>query len=278
MKQLLNNGINTLPTVNEVDLFRLMANIFNTNTSKSAFVNEVHGQRGFIDYHSTFSTGLKKIEIADLLMITCNRWSNEIRICFIQAKYRRRNYRRFLTFGANLYQWELLKDKPNIIDNYNKGFPQNILNFSHFESITSFGIFYKDHLGQIDFLYTLPKHIQKRNLNKYQTMDFYAGCHCPNSRCLAGIMPDETISTCSIDIFEREALACRIGAPIDSSVKPYIASLLNSMRRNNLDNGELINEFIGRFDINTNDLNSNYYYPNTILLLTNAEAINNNFG
>jgi hypothetical protein len=270
MKQRFNAQISTLTRVDEVNLFRLMANLFNTNISSSTFVDEVHGHKGYIDYFSPLRRGIKKIEIADLLLITCNRSNNEIRLCFLQAKYRRGSYRSFLTFVANLYQWELLKDKPDIIDRYNKGFPENILNFSDYQSITSFGIFYKDRSGYIDFLYTLPEHITRRNKQKYQTMDFFVSCHCPNVHCTKGLMRRETISTCSIDIFEREVLECRIGAPITSYLRPYLAKLLNSMRINLTSENFVLNELIGRLDSNIYENLEKIFYPNTIIILTNG--------
>lgn len=278
MKQTFNSRLTSLSKIDEVNLFRLMAELFNTNSSNSTFVEEVHGHRGYVDYHSTILGTIKKIEIADLLLITCNRRNNEIRLCFIQAKHRKGNFRKFLTFRANLFQWELLRDKPDIIDNYNKGFPSNILNFSSYQSITSFGIFYKDRQGQIDFLYTLPSHITPRNKKKIQTMDFFVSCHCPNVNCLKGKTLKETISTCSMDVFEQEALACRIGAPIDSSIRTYLANMLTSIRNNTTENNDTIDEFIGRLDIVADDFRDNIYYPNTILLMTDGNEIIENFG
>ena len=278
MKQTFNSLLNTLPKIDEVNLFRLMADLFNSDSSKATFVKEVHGHKGFVDYHSNILGSLKQIEIADLLLITCNRRNNEIRICFIQAKHRKGNYRRFLTFKANVFQWELLAEKPDVIDNYGAGFPTNILNFSTFESITSFGIFYHDRNGLIDFLYTLPKHILPRSKKKIQTMDFWGNCICPNSSCLRGKMPNETISTCSMNIFKQEALACRIGAPIDSSMRLYLSNLFSSMRKNSSENIELIDEFMGRLDVVNNDISDDMYQPNTILLMTDGEEYNKNFG
>lgn len=278
MKTEFNQNLSTLSTINEVELFRLMARIFNTGITKSSFVDEVHGQKGFVDYYSRFLGGIKKIEIADLLIITCNKRTNEMRICFLQAKLRRGNYRRFLTFGANLYQRELLKDKPNIIDTYNKGFPVNILNFSTYQSITSYGIFYFDSQGEMEFLYTLPKHIKRRNKNKYQTMDFFAGCHCPNINCTSGQMKYETISTCSMDMFANEVLACRIGAPIDSTVRPFVAKILKSISQNSTQDNDLVYDFIRRLDYIDDEQSNDNYYPNTILIMTDGDKMNKNFG
>ena len=282
MKQTLNSRISK---IDEVKLFRLMAELFNSSTSKSTFVQEAHGQKGYIDYNSKISGKRKKIEIADLLLITFNRKTNETRLCFIQAKYKRGNFRRFLNFQGNIYQWELLKEKPDIIDTYRLGYPTNILNFStSYESITSFGIFYYDRSKQLDFLFTLPQHIHPNNLSPkslasgHITMNFNVSCHCPNIACLKGRMPHETISTCSIDIFEQEALNCRIGAPIDPSLMPFLTNVLHSMRKNMNDNDEVINELMERLDIINSDYQDTSHYPNTIILLTDGTEINKNFG
>jgi len=255
-----------------------MAELFNTSHSKSTFVKKVHGRTGFINYNSTILGGTKTIEIADLQLITCNRKTNEIRICFIQAKYRPGNYRQFLTFKANLFQWELLKNKPDIIDAYHNGFPTNILNFTTYKSITSFGIFYEDKNGEIDFLYTLPKHISKSNNNEHQTMNFYGNSYCPNILCTKGFMPNETISTCSMDIFEKEVLACRIGAPVVGNIKIYLAGLLRTIRSNNSNEiQEILNEFNSRLGNVSDNIPVEVNYPNTILLLTDGNEITKNY-
>jgi len=271
MKSIFNSRIPSLIRKDEVNLFGLMAELFNTSHSKSTFVKKVHGRIGFVDYNSTILGRIKTVEIADLQLITCNRKTNEIRICFIQAKYRRGNFSRFLTLNANLFQWELLKDKPDIIDTYHNGFPTNILNFSTYKSITSFGIFYEDKSGEIDFLYTLPKHISKRNNNEYQTMNFYGSCYCPNIHCAKGIMSNETISTCSMDIFEKEVLACKIGAPVVGNIKIYLAGLLQAIRSNNSNEiHETLDEFNSRLGDVGDNISLEVNYPNTILLLTDG--------
>ena len=275
MKSNFNSRIPSLIRKDEVSLFGLMADLFNTSHSKSTFVKKVHGRVGFIDYNSAILGMIKTVEIADLQLITCNIKTNEIRICFIQVKYRRGNFRRFLTLNANLFQWELLKDKPNIIDTYHNGFPTNILNFSTYESITSFGIFYEDKSGEIDFLYTLPKHISNRNNNENQIMDFYGGCHCPNIYCTKGVLPNETISTCSMDLFEKEALACKIGAPVEGNIKIYLAGLLQTIRSNSSNSSnevhEILDEFNSRLEYVGDNIPEIVNYPNTILLLTDGD-------
>ena len=249
-----------------------MANLFNSNTSKSTFVEETHGRRGFISYHSSFLGGMKTVEIADLQIITCNRKTNEIRICFVQTKYRKAKFKQFLSIKTNLYQWELLKEKPNIFDTHCNGFPINILNFSSYESITSFGIFYKDKHDEIDFLYTLPKYIHKRSISEIQIMDFKGPCVCPNIHCTKGVGPHETISTCSMDLFEKEVLACRIGAPIEGNIKSYVAGLFKSIRASSssVEISGILDEFDYILDYRNDNVRDNIAYPNTILILTDG--------
>ena len=45
---------------NEIESFRKMANLFNTNTSESIFVEEVHSTPGYIEYQSKYTKGPKK--------------------------------------------------------------------------------------------------------------------------------------------------------------------------------------------------------------------------
>ena len=165
MKSNFNLRIPCLPRKDEINLFGLMAELFNTSHSKSTLVKKVHGRIGFVEYNSRILGKNKTVEIADLQLITCNKKTNEIRICFLQAKYRRGIFRRFLDIKTNLFQWELLMEKPNIIDTYHNGFPTNILNFTTYESITSFGVFYEDKSGEIDLMkyyidyYDIPRTI-----------------------------------------------------------------------------------------------------------------------
>jgi hypothetical protein len=265
--------------VNEVFLFRVMADIFNTCHSKATFVKETHSHKGFVHYNSKIQGKIKKIEISDLLFITYNKSINKVRICFLQAKYKKTNYRKFLSFRGNVYQRELLKDKPDIIDTNNLGFPCNILYFTNYKSITAYGVFYYDKVGDIDFLYTLPHFLKPKNIHvpKGDTPFHFQGYKsCPNVLCSKGILKDETISTCSLDVFQQEVLKGHIGAPVNGTLLPVIRNMISLMREQDPENS-VIEEMQGFINESYNGLTTVdvpikkvNYCPNAILLITDG--------
>lgn len=90
--------------LNEVNLFRQLAMEFNTNFSKSTFVQETHSNKGFMEYDSRILGRRKVVEISDLLFITLNKASGELRINFLQAKYQGKPYKKFMSFKGNIFQ------------------------------------------------------------------------------------------------------------------------------------------------------------------------------
>ena len=105
------------------------------------------------------------VEIGDLVLITYDRSRKELRICTLQAKYKKDSVTKFLRIKRlDVFQWELLKDRPNVIAASKKyKVPQNILNFNpKYKSISAYGIFYQDPVpnGDIDFLFTIPEYLK----------------------------------------------------------------------------------------------------------------------
>lgn len=281
MKTKLNQKIQHSSKTNEIALFQIMASLFNSNISQSTFVKETHGRKGFIEFYSEINKKSKIVEIADILLITYNKRKSELRICFLQAKYKKERYTRFLSFIGNAYQWELLTYKPGITDVYHLGYPPNILNFSNYESITAYGVFYVDILNEINFLYTIPKFIIPKNIYKEKTtMNFFGSpCRCPDEKCNWGIRTKETISTCSIDIFEEQVLAGNIGAPIkDFQTITFVNNLLLAMGedyKNNETIYNLINILKTTYNNDLKTTSSSNYYPNTIIIITDGNVNKN---
>ncbi len=287
MKNELNMAISMMPKVGEVELFREMARQFNFNKfAKATYVKEVHKQ--YIEYPSSFLGSMKRIELGDLLFITYDKSTKELRICILQAKYRRGSYRKFLNCKADIFQWELLYYKPDVYDKSTMNIPKHILNFRHdYKSITAYGVFYHDKkLNMIDFLYTLPELFAPKYLLPSPSNTFVYNCPnlsvCKSSCCgcsttmcptKQGGMPKETLYTCSIDIFEHEILSCRIGAPInDDEIKKYILELLVIMKRTS-ENPEVIDEILRDYEYiyDSDDYFSDDEYPSAIIVITESE-------
>lgn len=275
MKKKLNMAINKSGVkIEEVSLFREMSNQFNNHpVSRSTYVEEIHGRKGWVQFASGYKTGGTAIcELGDLLFLTYDKSVKELRICILQAKYRKGRYGKFLNFNADLFQWELLRDKPNIINKGSLIFPENILNFRYdYESIAAYGIFYNDNIsGDIDFLYTIPRHIRPRSYpkiavskgNRAFRFSCPLGMGSPNLWCRKGYYSKEVISTCSMDVFEMGVLSCMIGAPINLDINSWVMNLLRNVK-DRADNPEIIEEIINSYGGDIDLARSNYFFDLT---------------
>lgn len=288
MKKQLNLAIQSSGIkVDEEALFREMAYEFNNNgISKATYVETIH--KAYVEFPSNYKvSGTARVELGDLLLLTYNKANKELRMCILQAKYKKESYRNFLNFIANIFQWELLDKKPCVTNHSRKyEFPSNILNFRRdYKSITAYGIFYHDNIsGEIDFLYTLPEHIEpcnypKRRIQKGERM-FNFRCPIrmgsPNVMCNRGLTPKEAISTCSLDVFEILVLSGMIGAPIDSyGVKEWVFQLL-SQGINRASNPDVISELLAQFDWNEERVEIKYHFeniPSIMLVITDSESL-----
>lgn len=287
MKSQLNAEIKrTGMIVNEENLFREMAKEFNTTISKTSYVEIIH--KNPVEFNSSYKVGgVARVELGDLMLLTYDRATNELRICILQAKYKKGRYYHFLNFHADIFQWELLKDKPFIINKSKRfNFPSNILNFrDDYASITAYGIFYEDNISkEIDFLYTLPEHIKpckhpiKRIKRGVRAFFFRCPKHLgsPNNMCRAGMRPKELISTCSLDVFEQQVLRCKVGAPInDGKVMNWIRRLLLSYKGSST-TPEVIDELLEHLDVRGDDIDEVYDFegvPSIIVVLTDSERV-----
>lgn len=288
MKKELNGAVKKSNSeIDEIFLFRAMAAEFNHSTiSQSTYVEEIHGIKSKVGFPSKYKlSGWANTELGDLLIFTFDKATHELRMCIMQAKYKKGGYYRFLNCKANLFQWELLHDKPTITTKSKFNFPSNILNFrTDYESISAYGIFYHDNIsGDIDFLYTLPEffvpHSFPRTPISNGDRSFHFRCPLglgsPNIACANGIYLNEAISTCSIDIFEKLILSCKIGAPIPNrtGIENWALALLKNMREY-ADNPEVIDELLY---FCSNNITENAYSfegtPSALVIVTDSEKI-----
>lgn len=283
MKKEFNRAVSKMINVNEVGLFREMAKQFNYNKfTKATYVKEIHKQ--YVEFNSSFYGGMKRIELGDLLFLTYDKSKKEFKLCVLQAKYRKKPYKKFLDCNADEFQWELLYYKPDVYNKSKMNIPKHILNFRNdFKSITAYGIFYHDKSSnEIDFLYTLPELFSPKKMIPYPSKVFSFTCPnlgvCKTSCCgcgtgcsgKRGTMPKETLYTCSIDVFENEVVSSKIGAPInDDEIKKYILKLLNSMRRSS-DKPEVIEEILRdqEFVMESKYLFDEDIHPSAIIVIT----------
>ena len=225
---MLNNSVQNGKNVNEVILFRTMEKYLKQVAVNCTYI-ETHG-KGYVYYSSRFLNGnLKMVEIGDLVLITYDRSRKELRICTLQAKYKKDSVTKFLRIKRlDVFQWELLKDRPNVIAASKKyKVPQNILNFNpKYKSISAYGIFYQDPVpnGDIDFLFTIPEYLKnvrpltyitrKRKFRSFEINCIPCSCNqCIGNKNVNNL--EEVIVSGSMDVFEKALLSCKIGAVVD---------------------------------------------------------------
>lgn len=285
MKKELNTTIKkTTAKIDEIFLFRAMAKEFNHPLiSKGTYVEEIHGGKGKVGFPSKYKAGgSANVELGDLLIFTFDKATQELRMCILQAKYKKGRYYRFLNTSADLFQWELLHDKPTITSKSNFHFPPNILNFrTDYKSITAYGIFYHDNiLRDIDFLYTLPQFFVPHSFPRspisagIRSFNFRCpfGLGSPNYTCIRGITVKEAISTCSIDVFENQVLLSKVGVPISKTpIETWALTLLNRMKEY-ADNRDVINDLLSFYNndilARTDSFNEN---PAALIVITDSK-------
>lgn len=271
--------------IDELSLFENMSYLLNTSVSRCTYVNNIHGKI-YVEYSSKIANSIKKVELGDLWIFTYEQAKKVLRMCIMQIKYRKRQYYRFLDFPINIYQWELLKDKP-ILKSCNFNIPCQILNFQkEYESISAYGIFYHDNISkmkEIDFLYTLPRCLNPKNPHKTSTIQSYeficpGGMGSPNLLCKE-YNSKETLTTCSIDIFEKEILSARIGVPINGEMIRFVVTLLESMQ-DGADDASVIQRILSDFneDQNRNTASHFFYkknieFPQALVIVTDSAKI-----
>lgn len=139
--------------INEITLFREINSILSKRYS-STLIEETHQHK--IDFKSKAINAFVSREISDLLIIVFSRKRKIGKMTFLQAKYEKTkvfNGGRF-SFKGDFFQYELLSTRPTIKSNSRKfTFPSDILSSSNFDSVGSFGVFYKDSKGSLDMAY-----------------------------------------------------------------------------------------------------------------------------
>lgn len=278
MKREINKVAYRNDSLDELTFFREMSKSLNKNAA-AVYVRETHGNRGLVKFPSKYYGTEKQREISDLMIISINTSTSKIKLSFLQAKYHRTRTTPFLKFYGDYLQLELLSDRPDIDPNNSFGFPQNILNFSNFRSLTTYGVFYHDKIGQIDMLFSVADLLKPIGSSTKGPIIFPGHPYCPRLNCFTS-NSNEMLSTCNIDLFEKGLVSFQIGAPIirnsniDSSIKALFMNLIPNSDKTTSDFLESILDYFG-----TESLNDRYQpprgNPNMLILKTNNEIIGN---
>jgi hypothetical protein len=277
MKTEINKVISATKAYREIPLFKAMATSLN-NYVPAIFIPETHGRRGWVKFNSARTGKTEQKEISDLMIISFNRPTKIFKLAFLQAKYHRHGTNPFLNFLGDYLQLELLQNRPVIQPNSFFKFPINILNFSTYRSLTTYGVFYHDLNNDIDMLYTIADLLIPTGLSIIRgNIEFPGNPGCPKVNCQTTNLL-ELISTCNIDIFEKGLISFQIGAPIlnNSNMEKYLKRLLLHVK--SITKTKEVVAYLDSFLTNfINDSNETAFelpeiHPNILILQTNIES------
>ena len=181
-----------------------------------------------------------------MIFIVYDEDTEAFKICTLQAKYKKqRCFNAGFHFRAELLQWGLLLDRPDIENCITNRFPKNLLNFNlNYKSITAFGIFYHNEAiknvdKDIEFLYEIPEIIGPVNDNTNSLERSFTTAYRffkPNS--------DEIIKSICLEQFAKHMREFKIGAPVeDIVILTWIHDVVVTCSNNieNIDNTALRN-------------------------------------
>lgn len=206
--------------INEVNLFRAMHNVFKAN-HKCTFIEETHQNYVLFDSPSFSTKTLIRREISDLWIIAYSPKRRDARMTFLQAKFHNKKYKYSpsFQFTGEYFQYELLSLRPSITNASNFNFPPDILSFSKFDSLGTFGVFYYDSNNEIDLAYSIASQLacQKRIIqNKQLPRKMNFPKLAKNQYSIISLSPQEIelCTTLSIDMFSVSLLKLMVGAPL----------------------------------------------------------------
>jgi hypothetical protein len=210
--------------IGEVVLFRALAHAL-SQKYKTLYLEETH-QR-YVEFNSIAISAPIQREISDIWIISFSRKTNEARMTFLQAKFDKKpKTSRIFKFSGEYFQYELLSDRPLIKDvstNTNL-FPDDVLSYTTFDSVGTFGVFYYDSNGDFDLAYCIASFLQctskakiKKQTTKILKFPPFSCLHYPCFRYI-----NELICTTDMDTFEFYLTSMLIGAPIHQNLKVII--------------------------------------------------------
>lgn len=155
------------PAAQEVDYFRAV--LFHLANKPECRLYETH------QHPVAISNTNIQCEISDLLLVSYSPKRLAMKVNFLQAKLakfgdskqgliRTTNGEEFLKFHMDGTQYRLLKDCP-IIDPKSTGLPPNILSNACSDSITSYGVFYKQNRN-VEMAYEITQLLKPHNISK----------------------------------------------------------------------------------------------------------------
>ncbi|WP_431480823.1 hypothetical protein [Pseudomonas thivervalensis] len=282
----------------EIKLFRAFIRAFNA-LGPDALAKEYHGNRYQVTFNESRGAGraTPRCELCDVMIINYPAGNpSAARITFNQAKVTDNalGCSRIVTaaapysFRANLEQWDLLSNRPDI-SSASRAFhpPSNLLSSALLRSVGTFGVFYP--VGtSFNFAYLVADGLAPLNNNARPSGTLLWSTPLGIVRAVKG--HDEITATCCLELFGDALELNLIGTPISTLVygasgngtaqmRVWLTEILLTLQREHPDSSlpkELLDGFELRRDTeeqsNTNKRSESPLLPRAVILVRSAEA------
>lgn len=210
----------------EIKLFQAFIRAFNA-LGVDALAKEYHGNRYQVTFNESRGAGraTPRCELCDVMIINYPIGNpSAARVTFNQAKvtdnalgcHRTFSAAAPYSFRANLEQWDLLSNRPNI-SSASRSFhpPLNLLSGALLPSVGTFGVFYPVG-GSFDFAYLVADGLTALHNNASPSGTLLWGTPLRKLRTVGGHV--EATGTCCLQQFGRALERNLIGTPISTLV------------------------------------------------------------
>ena len=251
----------------EEDFFRAMLQYFVTQYPMATWIYETH--KHIVEFNCVNSTNQNTFqnvrkEISDLLIISFSPQRQLVKATFLQAKLKKTGFNRPLNFRGDVFQYFLLSQRPQIVDNNAMSYPYDILSTALYDSICSYGIFYKNN-NLFDFSYSTAcdiNIISQRPItrNAYTRTLQFKNCQ---DVTLKHNMDIEARTIYGANVFEASLIRMEIGSPI---FPPTIQAILSPYNQN-----RVIQELFETFNIDMDDIQEQYLKVHKNIMVINVD-------
>lgn len=216
----------------EIPLFRAMHSSL-AGLSGAFEVEEYHGASNQVIFtgNGSYARMNARCELSDLMIITFSSITRSARLTYLQAKSERATLGSVCgyKFTANLEQWFLLAQRPQLkgIGKFNP--PSDLLSNALLPSVGSFAFFHKNPLGNFEVYYASADHLYPVSsyTQRYGKLHAINRCHVSYS-----LGHSECRAACGNFSFAKNLYSLEIGTPVDSSAsqamptRNWLASVL----------------------------------------------------
>ncbi|MBK7832656.1 MAG: hypothetical protein IPJ56_10025 [Gemmatimonadetes bacterium] len=199
----------------EIRLFRALQYSFEELSSDFS-VEVLHGNRSQVSYSTKSSwadpSGTEQCELCDLLIVSFRAKPFALRMTCLQNKADQRIGGLPDKFKADLVQLELLSVRPRIVGRLKFAPPANLLSGALLPSIGSYGVFYRDAVGEYDMAYRIASELALPTGGRSPARQVGSLLAPPFVRVIGG--HPERIGAATLCLFAMDLAMLRIGTPL----------------------------------------------------------------